>query len=605
MNRDTRWQLGTACSTVLLTLSLAGSADDLAPSFTSHALRLAAELLDPATSMHRPPLTSDLEHARTFDPVLTRATAVWTHEALPSPPLTVIGGRVFTYSDVSYDPLDAPILKIRPIDDDQVVPFLVRAVITPGSAVSAEAALTLSIPAPPIFDPRIESLSAWVQSERAQPSIERSLESSVLIVRVPVDPANGAADPLTVIVEGELVIGPYRPTPHGRFAGLDALPSDADLVSLATLAVGRDVADEGGRERLEEIAGQLEARAASDAQWVFAVTSWVSSHLHYQESAATRSPIETLEDRSGDCDEYSTLTVALLRALGVPSRVATGLLYDLDTLAAHAWVEAALPTRDGGLQWFLADPTLTGATPLEDRKERYVHLKDRALLYPMRPTVAVDGLAGRLTTDILLNWRQPGKRTSIGARELDRFIDLVIETVDRNISRRAEALATGGLRLRRASTSIAGSPYLIVDRAIAEDAAPRIQLRLENEERLVLDLTAGGDVDLDSEAGRHAVERFEAAYGELAGLFFGGIAARHNLELVYLRNRHSDRLYTVSLRVGRYLVEHFIDRVLKVLRRQHLLAEADCSLLAAVAETSGGSNLYTLQELARTVRVEE
>ena len=77
-----------------LELEKAGASD-----VETMARRLVGELLDVSVSRHRPPLTSDAEHARTIDPVLTRDAVLWVHEALTSPPLTVVGGRVFSYRD--------------------------------------------------------------------------------------------------------------------------------------------------------------------------------------------------------------------------------------------------------------------------------------------------------------------------------------------------------------------------------------------------------------------------------------------------------------------------------------------------------------------------
>ena len=77
--------------------------------------------------------------------------------------------------------------------------------------------------------------------------------------------------------------------------------------------------------------------------------------------------------------------------------------------------------------------------------------------------------------------------------------------------------------------------------------------------------------------------------------------AFRNLELIYIRDRHSDRLHTVSLRFSRYLVEHSLGRILKRLSKSGLLTADETARLAAVAEASGGKNLYLMQELARQV----
>jgi transglutaminase-like putative cysteine protease len=564
------------------------------------ARRVADEILDGRASKQRLPLASDTEHARSIDPVMTRGTAVWIHDALPSPPLTVMSGSVFSYRDLTYDPLDAPVLKGRPTDDDQVIPLLVRVLITPDSEITEGAAVILSFPAPPIFDPRVRHIEGWVGSEATEASIEHSLEDARLDVRVPltrhqVESAQGLDETISVIVVGELVLGPYRPISPNRLSDLDDLSFEPPLAGLATLEIGRDIENSSQGERLRRIADTLASKSPSAYDRVVAANSWVSNHLRYQVSPATRSAVEALEDRSGDCDEHATLMLALLRATGIPARRATGLLYNFDTLSAHAWVEVGLPKRDGAVHWFIVDPTLAGTSPAEEEKTTYVQFRNRTLLYPMRPSVSLKGMTGQRTTDILLNWRNQAERPISGPSEAIKFVDLVTSSVDQEISGGAQRLANAGLLLHRESASILGSPYLIVDRPLASESPSAIQLRLENEERLVLDLTAGDGSEIDDEV----ISRLRATYRDLSSTFFSGRPAYHNLELVYLRDRHSDQLHTVSLRVGRYVVEQNLARILKRLSKGGFLMEEETERISAVAEASGGKNLYLLQELAR------
>lgn len=574
------------------------------------ANRLADEILDADATKQRLPVTSDAEHARTIDPVLTRGAPIWIHEALPSAPLTVIGGRVFSYRDHVYDPLDAPVLKIRAIDDNQIVPFLIRVVISPQARTLPAGAIIVSLPTPSIFGARIEKLAAWVGSNRTEASlgpsqIDATLDIRIPIVTSPAEETENPENPIRVVIEGELHIGSYTKLPPNRLFALKEFPLDPELQGLATLELERDVAAAGERERLHDIAENVASKATTDYEKVVAVNSWVSTYLHYQESPATRSPLEALQDRSGDCDDYTALAAALLRSMEIPTRCPTGLLYDLDTLAAHAWVEVALPTRGGDLHWFIVDPTLAGTTPLEDRKASYVQFKDRILLYPIRPMIRVEGMSGRPTSDVLLNWRKTNEVSFVEPRETNRFIDLVIEEVDREISRGAERLVDAHLLLRRESASIIGSPYLVIDRPLVEESSTRLLLRLENEERFVLDLVAENTSSLESKTDLETIDRMRAAYTDLNGLFFAGMKAHQNLELVFSRDRHSDRLHTVSLRFGRYLVEHYLDRILKRLSKGGLLTEEETARISAIAETSGGKNLYALQELARQLPARE
>jgi hypothetical protein len=370
---------------------------------------------------------------------------------------------------------------------------------------------------------------------------------------------------------------------------------DEAAVRLARLEIGRDIDDAGEADRLQEIAATLSAGPSTPYDRIVAVNSWVSRQLRYQESPATRSAIQALEDRSGDCDEHTTLMAALLRSMGIPVRRATGLLYDFERLSAHSWVEVGLTRRDGSLHWFIVDPTLAGTSPSEEEKLRYLQFSDRMLLYPMRPSVSLKGVIGRHTTDILLNWRENTAKPFTDPSQAIAFFDLVISSVDREISSGAERLADGGLQLRRQSASIVGSPYIIVDRPLTGQNSNRIRLQLENEERLVFDLSAGDGSEIDDQA----IGKLRKVHGDLNHSFFAGRPAYHNLELVYIRNRHSDRLHTVRLRAGRYLVEHQLDRILRRLSKAGLLTEEETARIAAVAEASGGRNLYLLQELAR------
>lgn len=568
------------------------------------ARQLAGKLLDPSLSVHRPPLASDAEHARTIDPVLTRGATIWIHESLPAPPLTVIGGRVFSYSDVTYDALDAPVLTVRPIDDDQRIPFLVRVVIGPKARIPMESALSVSFPAPPIFMPSVDKLSVRVGAENAEFTVERSLAASTVEVRVQLRNAISAAQArpassIIVILEGELVLASYRVLAPGRFGGFDDLARQRTTPDLSTLQSGRDTGSVGEGEALRAAMEGLALTSATPYEAVAAVTAWVGDVIRYRDIPAHRSPLEILEDRSGDCDDYVTLEAALLQTIGIPARAATGLLYDLNTLAAHAWLEVALPAPDGVLHWFIVDPTLAGATTVEERTRQYVQLKDRFLLYTMKPKIALEGTVERPTTDVLLNWRRPGTTPPIDPPRFDEFVESVIVEVDQQISRGAERVGEAGLKLRRDSSSIPGSPYIVVERPLARNHPAHLQLRLENEERLALELEAGNSPALESELDLRTIDRMKSVHTDLSSLFFGGEPAHHNLELVFVRDRHSDRLRTVELRFGRYLVEHHLERIIRRLERAELLTEEEAARISAVAEASGWRNLYLLQELAR------
>lgn len=67
--------------------------------------------------------------------------------------------------------------------------------------------------------------------------------------------------------------------------------------------------------------------------------------------------LEVLRQGKGDCNEHTALFVSLARAVGIPSRIAAGLVYSTrlgDAFYYHAWPEVKL---GGPTEWVPVDPT--------------------------------------------------------------------------------------------------------------------------------------------------------------------------------------------------------------------------------------------------------
>jgi transglutaminase-like putative cysteine protease len=65
-----------------------------------------------------------------------------------------------------------------------------------------------------------------------------------------------------------------------------------------------------------------------------------------------------LRTKVGDCNEHTALYVAMARALGIPARIAVGLVYIHGAFYYHAWPEVYLAEPDGRGLWLPVDPTL-------------------------------------------------------------------------------------------------------------------------------------------------------------------------------------------------------------------------------------------------------
>jgi transglutaminase-like putative cysteine protease len=129
---------------------------------------------------------------------------------------------------------------------------------------------------------------------------------------------------------------PVRPAPPTAAERALALASDGAAPAPALRAAAREVA--GGR-----------APALEQAR---AIVAWVHQQMTYEITPAGVDDLTLLTRKRGDCTEFSQLTIALLRALGIPARMRSGFMAADLTLVAHAWVEL-----HDGERWREVDPT--------------------------------------------------------------------------------------------------------------------------------------------------------------------------------------------------------------------------------------------------------
>ncbi|MBW3533858.1 MAG: transglutaminase domain-containing protein [Gemmatimonadetes bacterium] len=106
------------------------------------------------------------------------------------------------------------------------------------------------------------------------------------------------------------------------------------------------------------------------------------------------SAVQVLETRRGDCNEHTALYVSLARAVGIPARIAAGLVWTSrggDAFYYHAWPELRLGHPD--VEWVPVDPTL-GQFPADAAHIRFV-------VGGLAQQVDIVRLIGRLEIDVL------------------------------------------------------------------------------------------------------------------------------------------------------------------------------------------------------------
>ncbi len=106
--------------------------------------------------------------------------------------------------------------------------------------------------------------------------------------------------------------------------------------------------------RIVALAQEAVGQEKTDRQKALALERFVHSYLKSKNfSTAFASALEVLETREGDCTEHAVLLAALARAVGIPARVAIGLVYQEDKFYYHMWNELYVDER-----WIAFDATL-------------------------------------------------------------------------------------------------------------------------------------------------------------------------------------------------------------------------------------------------------
>jgi transglutaminase-like putative cysteine protease len=116
---------------------------------------------------------------------------------------------------------------------------------------------------------------------------------------------------------------------------------------------------ESGNPQIIAIAEDLSLETKNPCEQVRAFYDFVVDELVYRYNRNDWGAQAALGPMGADCTEYSSLTIALSRAAGIPARYYEGLLYRDEEIAElaqteHAWMDVYLP----GVGWTAIDPTL-------------------------------------------------------------------------------------------------------------------------------------------------------------------------------------------------------------------------------------------------------
>ncbi len=127
------------------------------------------------------------------------------------------------------------------------------------------------------------------------------------------------------------------------------VPADAGHAPADLAADGLIQSD---HPRIQRKARSIVGRSGDTVSAARRLLRWVHGNLEQQAVAGVPSALDVLDSRTGDCNEHSTLFAALARGVGIPTRVAVGLVYVDGHFGYHAWNEVL-----GADGWISVDPT--------------------------------------------------------------------------------------------------------------------------------------------------------------------------------------------------------------------------------------------------------
>lgn len=142
-----------------------------------------------------------------------------------------------------------------------------------------------------------------------------------------------------------------------------------------------------------EIAG-----TTRDAQHqVQRIIEWIGAHIRVS-PADVWTALDVLRTREAECQGHAYLYAALARALGIPTRLANGIVYseEFAGFLFHTWAESLVDGR-----WIAVDPTF-GAVPADATHVKLVEGETLAELLPLADWV------GRLKLRVLALEREGG-----------------------------------------------------------------------------------------------------------------------------------------------------------------------------------------------------
>jgi hypothetical protein len=213
--------------------------------------------------------------------------------------------------------------------------------------------------------------------------LEHPRKASYLTVRFDQLPPSMPIDGSRQIMEGGMVTVVKERPP---FTASYSIPHNGGNGELMPYLLPEALV-QSGDEEIISAAKEIVGGATGPYEAAKMLMEWVFESVEKTPLVSIPDAKQILRHRKGDCNEHATLLTALLRAVGIPARIAVGLVYNDGKFYYHAWNEAYLD------RWISMDATLN-QMPAD---ATHIKLIDGGL----EKQVQIVGLIGNLSLTIL------------------------------------------------------------------------------------------------------------------------------------------------------------------------------------------------------------
>jgi hypothetical protein len=133
-----------------------------------------------------------------------------------------------------------------------------------------------------------------------------------------------------------------------------ALPQTGIPVPNAVLQdfVGPTPSLQSDNEKIRQLARKIIGHEEDGVEVARLLMDWTYKNLEKRPTVSLPNALEVLEQRAGDCNEHAALMAALARSVGLPARVAVGVVYTGTGFFYHAWNEVWVGS------WVTLDPVM-------------------------------------------------------------------------------------------------------------------------------------------------------------------------------------------------------------------------------------------------------